>query len=263
LLLVPLILMQNAYAHDPVFSPGPHVLFQGGIELHTEIFAIKVGSEQEYEPALSLLYGLTGDWAAGIEVPYSFKIADENHVNGLGDVEVFTKYRFWRKDTLGLQESLALLLKIKTPTANKNTNPMLGTGTTDIITGLTYGYEGLRWYRWVSARYRYNGTRDGLHPGNKWLFDIVGGMRPWATVYRAWDYVFMVELNTEVAQRTTIGNIVQPNSGGIRLFVSPGTMITKRNFAIKAGIQIPVYQHLYGSQATTDYRAVITTEWHL
>ena len=261
--LFALMLMKNAYAHDPVFSPGPHVIYQGGIEIHTEIFTEKVGNLNVYGPALRFLYGLTGNWLAGIIVPYRFKHVAGNNAQGIGDTQLFTKYRFWRKDTLGAQESAALLLRVKIPTASNNTNPMLGTGTTDVIPGLTYGYEGRRWYRWASARYRHNGTKNGLHPGNKWLFDIVGGVRPWLTEYHEWDYVFMLELNTEVTQHTTISSIVQPNTGGVQLFLSPGTMITKRNFAIKAGIQIPVYQHLYGNQPKTDYRAIIIAEWHL
>lgn len=38
--------------------------------------------------------------------------------SGKGDIAVFTKYRFWRKDSLGLQESAAVLLKVITDTAD-------------------------------------------------------------------------------------------------------------------------------------------------
>ena len=35
-----------------------------------------------------------------------------------------------------------------------------------------------------------------------------------------------------------------------------------RNFAIKSGVQIPVYSNLNGTQDQSDYRAKLTFVWH-
>jgi hypothetical protein len=46
-------------------------------------------------------------------------------------------------------------------------------------------------------------------------------------------------------------------------FISPGIFWTKRNFAVKAGVQIPVASDFNGNQEKTDYRAKVVLEWHL
>jgi len=254
----------SVLAHDPNFGIGPHVLFKNGIETAIELESEKAGNEKEQALAFEVKYGITGDWAVGIDLPYAFKEEGDESSNGNGDVAVFTKYRFWRKDSLGLQESAAVLLKVITDTAASNKNPALDKGTTDSIVGLTYGYEGRKWYRWASARYRFNGTNNnGIDRGDKILIDFVGGIRPTPTGYLEPDTVWLLELNGELGQRAEFGGTELTNTGGSEWFISPGIFWTKRNFAIKAGVQIPIYHDLNGTQQKSDYRAKMTFEWHL
>lgn len=258
------LMSSTALAHDPIFGAGPHVLFKNGFEVAVEIESEKSGNEKEQALALEVTYGITSDWALGIDLPYKFKEEGNDSSNGIGDVAVFTKYRFWRKDSLALQESAAVLVKVITDTADNNKTPTLSKGTTDSILGLTYGYEGRKWYRWASARYRFNGTNNaGVDRGNKILIDFVGGIRPTPTGYREPDTVWLLELNGEFGQHAELNGTELANTGGTEWFVSPGIFWTQRNFAVKVGVQIPVASDLNGNQEKTDYRAKVVLEWHL
>ncbi len=253
-----------AQAHDPVFGIGPHVLFKNGVELAIETNAKKRGDAKEQELMLEVKYGITGDWAIGIDLPYVRDEVAGQSASGVGDVSLFTKYRFWRQDSLGLQESAALFFKVVTDTAAKDTLPSLAKGATDGILGLTYGYEGRKWYRWASVRYRANGTSDnGLQRGDKVLVDFVGGIRPKPTGYLEPDTVWLLELNGEYTRQADLNGLPLDNTGGSEWFLSPGIFWTRRYFAIKAGVQIPVYSRLNGSQPKSDYRARLIFEWHL
>lgn len=254
----------TASAHDPVFSPGPHVLYKEGVELHLGADREKAGAEKESELGFELTYGLTGDWAAGIELPYVETEEDGDKANGVGDARLFTKYRFWREDSLGVQKSAAFLLNVMLDNGDDKVNPPLGSGTTDTLLGFTYGYESLTWYRWASIRYRRNGENSaGLRRGDKWLLDFAMGYRPTMPVYLKPDTVWILELNAERGQRTELNDASLANSGGTEWFVSPGIFWTLRNFAIKAGVQLPIASDLNGSQAESDYRAKAEFEWHL
>ena len=262
--LVAALLHGPAWAHDPIFGIGPHTLFKSGVEISPEAHLEKAGDRSATETALNFTYGITGDWAAGIELPYADMDDGSTSSGGRGDIKLFTKYRFWRNDTLGAQESAAVLLKVKLDTADDDANPALGTGTTDTILGLTYGYEGRKWYRWASIRYRLNGTNDtGLQRGEKILFDLVGGVRFKPTGYLEADTVWLLELNGEYGNRADMNGASVANTGGTEVFLSPGIFWTKRNFAIKAGVQIPIISNLNGAQNESDVRASLTLEWHL
>ncbi len=256
--------MDAAYGHDPVFGIGPHVLYKGGVEVHLDARRDKAGSERENEASLELTYGLTGDWAAGIELPYVQNKEGAESASGKGDAALFTKYRFWRNDTLGAQESGAVLLKVKLTTGDESAMPPLGTGSNDAVLGLAYGYESLKWYRWAGLRYRRNGENDaGLRLGDKVLLDLVGGWRPRLPGYYQPDTVWLLELNGEHTGRAELHGATLADTGGRRWFLSPGIFWTYRNFAIKTGVQIPIASDLNGDQEKTDYRAKLVLEWHL
>ena len=255
---------QSAFAHDPVFGIGPHVLFKDGVEVGLNIDADKAGSSNTQDFDVDVTYGLTGDWAIGASLPYQFKDDGSDDNDGFNDFSAFTKYRFWRQDSLGLQESAAISLKVITDSASTSGKPAIGNGATDSILGLSYGYEGRKWYRWASVRYRFNGKNDaGVQRGDKVLIDFVGGIRPNQTGYLENDIVWLLELNGEYGKRARFNGSDLANTGGTEWFVSPGIFWTQRNFAIKAGVQIPVYSNLNGNQDESDYRAKLTFEWHM
>ena len=214
--------------------------------------------------ALELEYGLTPDWQIGLEVPLVRKTGTAGHAAGLGEITFTTKYRFWRLDSPGAQRTAAVILGIKTPTGSTSRTPRLGSGSIDLLTALSAGYEARRWYAFADARYRVNtqGAGGGKR-GDKLFLDIVGGVRPVLTGYMEPDTVFLLELNWERARRDRRRGTALANTGGWELFLSPGIFWTYRNLAIKAGVQIPMARALNGSQAKSDYRALIAFQLHL
>lgn len=256
--------LERAAAHDPVFGLGPHTLYKGGYEIHLGALRGQSGNgeERETEYGLALKYGLTGDWVVGIELPYLSRSELAGRRSGMGDAALSTKYRFWRNDLPGAQESAAVSATAISDTGDESGEPALGSGTTDYVLGLTYGYEARKWYRWAAVRYRLNDETGGLRRGDKVLFDLVGGLRPYPTGYLEPDTVWMLELNGEYTERAELNGRELPNSGGTEIFVAPGLMWTLRNFAVKTGVQIPVYSGLNGKQGASDYRAALEFEWH-
>jgi len=254
----------TALAHNPIFGIGPHVLFKNGLELAAVTGREKAGPEKESELGVEIVYGITGDWAAGLELPYAVKDEGSESSSGISDIQLFTKYRFWRKDSLGLQESAAVLLAINSENGDENADPPLGNGATDFIAGITYGYESLKWYRWTSLRLIMPGKNDAeFQFGDKLLIDFVAGWRPGEIDYRKADTVWLLELNGESSDRAELNGSRLGDSGGTEWFISPGIFWTTRNFAIKSGVQIPLASSLNGSQDESDYRFKATFEWHL
>ena len=264
---VALVAPSSALAHGPIFSPSPHTPFKGAFAVGVEYARERESATGEdttvQELALELEYGVTADWELIVEVPTTRKEQGAASSDGLGDMVLATKYRFLRIDTPGLQRSVAALFQVKLPTGDDEATPRLGSGSTDFLGGITAGYEGRRWYGFTSVRYRRNTEGGGgLKKGDKQLFDVSGGVRPWLTGYREPDWVFLLELNWENAKRDEIDGTQVPGTGGQELFLSPGIFWTLRNHAIKGGLQLPVAQNRRRNEADTDYRFKIEWEVH-
>jgi len=251
---------ETAAAHDPVFGLGPHTLFKGGVEIHAGGHREKSGDESETEAELQFKYGLTGDWVAGIGIPY---VRSGDGDDNRGSTNLSTKYRFWRHDSFGVQESMAVLGKVILDDG-EGLHGVEPDGN-DYLVGLTYGYEGRKWYRWASVRHRFNAdATTGAERPNVWLVDLVGGIRFAPTEYHEPDWVWMLELNGELIERVSQGTgSAEKQLGGNQWFLSPGLMWTYRNFAIKAGVQLPLFYDLSQDQEKGDYRALVELEWHL
>ena len=246
-------------AHNPIFTPGPHLVYGGGLETtigYSRDRASGGGTrETGQEVELELEYGLTADWTVEMELPFVAKDLNTDGSSGLGDIVVRSRYRFLRLDTPGVQRSAAVLGQVKLPTGDDDRTPRLGSGSTDFVGGLLYGHESRRWYYNLAARYRLNTEGGGgLEKGDKQFLDMVGGVRPFLTGYLEPDAVVFLELNGENAGRDTLNGADVADTGGWKLFLSPGLFATYRNVALRTGVQIPIAHGLNGTQSESDYR---------
>lgn len=254
----------TAKAHDPVFGVGPHVLYKGGFEVHLGAHREK-SDTRDTEAELELNYGITGDWVAGIGAGYTRSESHDATDSGRAPTSLSTKYRFWRNDMFGAQESAAVFGKVILDDGDGGHHGAAERSGNDYLLGLAYGYEGRKWYRWGSVRCRFNaGAASGAERPDVWLVDLVGGIRLTPTEYHEPDWVWMLELNGEIIEQVRHDNGAEAHRvGGNQWFISPGLMWTLRNFAVKTGVQLPIYDDLAGDQLPDDYRALIEFEWHL
>lgn len=256
-----------AAAHGPVFSPAPETIFKGGTEITLGLDARRADGagpvEKEFEPFLELEYGITDDWEVGVEVPYSWREQDGAISNGVGDIALDTKYQFFKRDVPGAQYKASAFLEVELPTGKDESTPRLGSGSTDVTTGLASGYEGRRWYWFASGAYRVNTEgAGGLEKGDRQFLNVVGGIRPVLSEYDEPDTVLMLELNWERSGRDALNGAELSNTGGWELFVSPVVWWTYRQVAIRGGVQIPVANDLNGDQPDSDFRARIEVVYH-
>jgi hypothetical protein len=262
----------SVFAHEPIFGLGPHTIFKGGIGLETEIERESASNSNEKEKDLVLhneiIYGLTEDLAVTLALSY---VLDRNldaegigkSSSGLSDTSLRLKYRFWRRDRPGIQDAAAFIIGIKFPTGDADKSPRLGSGSTDFLLGLAAGRESLLWYYFGDIRYRVNTKgSSGLKVGDRFFADVAIGIRPWPAEYLKPDLVVLAELNWETLMRNELDGLDVSNSGGNLLFLSPSFFLTYRNWAVKGGVQIPLYQNLYGNQPGEDYRFKLAVEIH-
>lgn len=257
------------HAHEPVFSLGPHTLYEGGIGLVGTYDARAAGGGIDQTPRLGLTYGITPHLQIGASVPY--RITPRDH--GVGDAAAALRWRFWRDYGKGWLHSAAVQGLLKLPSGQQK--PGISTGDAAYGVALTWGYESLRWYAFGTAQYT---TFDaGLvdKPGDLARGALVGGARLWIPEYEDPDLVLLVELLggwrgatvTEDGHEETgtpvggaalapaPGRLVPAHSGGVespvlgagtggeRAFLrwAPEALLSWRNVMLKAGVVLPIW----------------------
>ncbi|VAX31268.1 hypothetical protein MNBD_NITROSPIRAE01-441 [hydrothermal vent metagenome] len=274
-----------ASAHEPLFSIGPHTLYKGGIgiELEAELLSkstlLQNGTEIE-DPKnqvvtrrlfpIEIIYGLTSNWSVTARIPIVYRRLEKSvsgqktkmSSEGLGDIVLRSKYRFWRRDSLGVQESAALVFGLKLPTGDDQGPLPLGSGSPDLLFGVTAGHEGRRLYLFGDLRYKLNTEANDRKEGDTFFYDAAIGFRPILTDYYRPDLVLLLEMNAEIAQKDTQSGIKNVNSGGETIWLGPNFLLSYRNLMLKGGVRFPIVQDLNGTQLGSDYEGVIAVEFH-
>jgi len=254
-----------ALAHEPIFGTGPHTIYKDGVGL--ELKYEREQSQYGYDQALHLhaTYGLTADWAVAVEVPQLKKVEENQSSSGTGDVMLQTKWRFYRKDYAeGRQDQVALLAAVKLPTGDTESEPTLGSGSTDTVAGLTLGRESRTLYYFADLRYRMNGENEKmLKKGNVWLYGASFGFRPWLSEYWEPDLVLLLELFGKQQAKATLNMQELENTGGHSTFMGPSFLWSFKNWMVTGGVSVPVLQNLNGEQEKQQYQLALGIEQHL
>lgn len=131
--LIPNNLYAALYIDDTSTTPKRHFSLEFSFDYYKDVEKEFDPESEEYTKTVSkewvitnsVAYGLTDNWEIEVATPYKF--LDDNStgkVNGLSDVVINTKYRFWEEKKV--LPSFALYLDIKTDTGNENKS--LGNG---------------------------------------------------------------------------------------------------------------------------------------
>ncbi len=252
------------FAHEPVFSLGPETIWDGGWGLGGE-FEFD-GDKNENTSALhyEVIYGVTTDLSLSIAIPQILaRKAAGATAKGLGDIQVRAKREIYRKDLLGAQHKITVIAGVKLPTGDDDARPAVGSGTTDYLLGVSYGYESRTLYQFLTARHRLNAGAGGNDPGRRFTLDGAVGYRPLQREYTQWDLVVLLEGNAEVFSGYQTGGASSAGDVNSRIMLGPSVLFSPNpRWMVKGGAQTLVFDNLGGTQDRAKNRFMFGVETH-
>ncbi len=185
--------------------------------------------------------------------------------SGVGDLSVFGRYIFHQHNQPGETFRLAAFAGLKAPTGDETASDnigslppavLTGSGSWDVFTGLVLTQQTLAYQFDGQISYRVNNEANNFEAGN--LFRLDGSLQ-----YRLWPrslesgvpaFLYgVLEVNLVNQEKNEAGGINDNNSGGTRLFISPGIQYVTRRWIAETALQIPVTQNLHGTALENDY----------
>lgn len=233
--------------------------------------ANRSGDEIREARSLTVLgYGVTPDLAVFSVLPVISRDLDlatggERNAVGIGDVKAFARYTAYQKDLSGGTFRIAPFLGLELPTGdNRKSDSMgrlppglqLGSGSWDVFGGVVASWATLDWNIDGQVGWQANTRADGVNGGDMFEADLAIYKRLLPTELSAETSGFLLgglELNYKDEGRTSIGGIANPNSGGERLYVTPGLQYASKLWMAEAAVQIPVTQSLNGTNFRQDF----------
>lgn len=230
--------------------------------------------------ATRVVFGLNPDMTIGLTIPYVNKelrrtnptsgMRETLRADGLGDVAVTGKYRFFQETGPGETTEAAALFGLELPTGRTDVTdggmrlaqPLQpGSGSVDAILGAAFTRVDGRWLLNADLLGKFNSEADDYRFGNMYRFDVGGQFRLYPSRYTSFDQTtvnLVAELNTVYAERDDVDGAAVSDSGGFKAFATPGLqVIVSESVLFEAAVQIPVYRDLNGSQLEENFRTIL------
>lgn len=189
------------------------------------------------------------------------------HGRGFGDLTVIGRYSLVQQHGRGRNFSIAPFLGIKVPTGDDDQRDDLGrqppaiqpgTGSWDPLVGVVSTYSTLNYQLDGQLSYQTNNAANGFERGNVARADVSLQKRLWPRSLGSGAPAFIYgvfEVNLMYQQRNRIQGSPDPDSGGTRLFLTPGIQYVTQRWIGEAAVQIPVRQNLNRDTLENDYIA--------
>jgi len=225
--------------------------------------------------ATALAYGINNRLALFGILPYrdislamdSTSQRVDRSSNGLGDIRLFGRYIFRQENKAGSTFRLAAFAGAKLPsgkndqTDNLGTLPpsaQTGTGSWDVFGGVVFTRQTLNYQFDSQLSYRLNNKANDFELGDKLQLDGSLQKRVWPRELSSGVPGFLyavLEANSIYQGKNKRNGDIDNNSGGTRLFVSPGIQYVTRRWIIESSIQLPLLQNLNGTALEGKYIA--------
>lgn len=215
-------------------------------------------------------YGVTPDFAVITTVPWvsrDLELANgnEREASDIGDAQVFARYTAFQRDMSGGTFRVAPFVGVEFPTGENQKSDAIGrlphglqpgSGSLDVLGGVVFSWASLDWNFDGQVAYQVNRQADGINGGDVFQTDLAVYKRLLPSELTANTKGFLlggVELNYRDEGRTRISGAPDANSGGGRLYITPGLQYALKRWMAEAAVQIPVTQDLNGTNFKQDF----------
>ncbi|MFQ5756348.1 MAG: transporter [Acidiferrobacterales bacterium] len=236
------------------------------------------------QAAVSVLgYGINSKFAVFGVLPYldnELKITTGGQrvtrsTSGFGDLSMFGRYTVVQRDRPGRNFRVAPFFGIKAPTGEDDASDALGllpssvqvgSGSWDPFVGVVATYQTLRYQVDSQFSFRANNEANNFEAGDIARLDgsLQYRLYPRKLAGGVPGFLYgVIEANLIHQDNDRVGGIEDPNSGGMRLFLTPGIQYVTKRWIVEGAVQIPISQDLNGTALENDFVARVSVRLNL
>jgi hypothetical protein len=268
-LLLPSICM--ASGHGPVFGLATPTNARGGWSLDLGMMG-RTGEQDAGAMVRAMLsYGITADLQASFSFPAVLNSAPlaparmTSMMPGTGDFEGVMAWRFHRQGTsIGSRLESTVYGGLIVPGPQEPAG-MLGelSRAPGLYTAFASGYASRSHYLWAGAGYTRFAQAQGDRRPQMLTYSLVWGYRPGPLrkEYPHWDWRFFMEMTGEKFGKIRRDGVAMAGSNGHQIFLGPSALGIYKNYAVEAGIQLPIYRNVGPFQQREKFRYAINLSY--
>lgn len=260
---------EGNFSLPPSQHPAPLVGFGETIidQYQLQFFlnpAVYINANDEYfiDITPSLSYGITNDLTVYFSVPFAGRYQSEGkHSSGIEDIYLQFEYAIWAKNNPCSADQATILAAVNFPTGSTKKNPPTGFGSYSYFIGGTYNHTGKEWFAFTSYGALLTTTSSRTRFGNQYFYQYGVG-RNIATP-PGWLLAWMVEVDGTFYERNKFKGMIDPNSGGNVIYVTPSLWASTEKFILQFGAGYAPIENSFGNQPRDNFLISMFLIWTL
>jgi hypothetical protein len=254
------------FALPPSQQPGPIIGFGQNIldKNQAQLFLFAddyLGVHKHFIDIIpAILYGITDNFSIFINVPVAESYRTDKHKSsGLEDAFIQLEYAFYTNTTTSFIDQATITSNITAPTGSVQKNPATGTGSPSFFIGATFNRTYVDWFFFTSPGITFTTAKNGTKFGNNYFYQF--GLGKNITNLNGWMLAWMGEVDGTYAEQDRVRGMIDPNSGGNVIYVTPSLWASTKKFIFQLGAGYAAIQNLYGNQTRNTYLLSTNFGW--
>lgn len=243
-----------------LFGFGGNILDKDEVQLYlfADYFSGKKRVNSDIIP--SVLFGVTNEFSIYFNFPVNPYLRDgKNRSSGIEDFFIQFEYAFYNKSTAFYVDEATIVANITAPTGSTKKNPPTGFGAPSVFIGGTFYHTMVDWFAFTSHGAILMSSNGGTRIGDQFLYQFGFGRNIPSTTDRI--YAWMLEIDGQYNKKNRIDRVIDPNSGGNVVYVTPSIWISTKEWLLQFGVSVPVTQNLFGKQHKVDFALNLNFAW--
>lgn len=208
----------------------------------------------------SILLGLTENLSVFFNYPFTPGMKDGRYKSqGLEDFFVQWEYAFYNKSTATYINEATMVINNTYPTGSIDKTPPTSFGSPSFFVGATYYHTRVDWFFFAAPGAVFITTDHKTKAGNQFLYQCGLGRNMESP--KGWIYAWMIEVDGQYNKKNRVSGIIDDNSGGNAIYVTPSLWISSKEMLFQFGISLPVNQNLFGQQRKFSYAWNLNWAW--
>lgn len=251
----------------PLFCFGQNLVEEGNLLGADALIFFEGQHKNEFVNSLTVLYGITDDLHTFVNVPVpAFRRVESTKKGGLGEINIQTEYVFFERNTLYRTAKATVIGTVYFPTGilidpspvNFSSYTLTHSFTAFLAAG-TFGYTTFDWYFYTILGNLFPRKNENSQLGQVLFYEFAVGHN----LGRYSDKVLALTLEFygTYQKQTLIDMSYDPNSGGNTFFLAGAFWYSTDRVMIQAGVNVPVLQHLRGTQTKASFVLMWQGTW--
>lgn len=200
----------------------------------------------------TFVYGITEKASVSVTLPYLIKKEKSTSSDmrstitdsGIGDINLMSKYRIWKKDLSREARRISLVAGLELPRGDNKAQLKLGSGSVDPVLGILVTRQTLNQEFDIDITYQFNNEDSNFEFGDILKYNLAYQRRVWPWVlpeeglYSQLNLV--LEFNGDYTQKDKSNGSIVKDSGGNTLFISPGFQWVAKRWILEGSVQLPI-----------------------